>query len=444
MTCDDAPESAESATDLRRAAARAIAALTSKVGAARLDLVEDATQDALLRALKTWPERGVPEDPEAWIVRVARNALIDRLRRDVGGAEAAAALAETRQKDAAASAADEASRREDPTSDPMLGLLFVCCRPELSRASRVALSLRECCGLSVREIAAALRVPEAAVAKRLTRAKLALRDRGVSFKPPESSDLRERLDDVLDAIYALFTEGGRATTGGGLVRIDLVMEALRLARTLSAAPLFDAPRTRALRALICLHAARLPARVGADGGLLTLAEQDRSLFDRDLLNEGFAAFEASLQGDEVSRFHVEASIASLHACAPSFEATDWAAVLDRYDALLRIAPGPVAALNRVVAVAVVRGVEEARAALDAIATEAALVDDGLVRATRAFLDERSGAFESAAAAWRDAAAFAKNPSEAAYCVKRAEEASKKASAEATPGDYLPPPPTFSK
>jgi RNA polymerase sigma-70 factor, ECF subfamily len=423
MRCDEGGASPKTA-DFRRASARLVAALTAAVGPARLDLAEDAAQDALLRALKVWPVRGEPEDPEGWLVTAARRALIDRLRRERGGAEKAAVLAK-RFDAPAPSAWSEAADRDEPVRDDALRLLFLCCRPELTPETRVALALKECCGFGVSEIAAALRVAAPAVAQRLVRAKRRLREIGAAFETPPAAELPERLDDVREVIYALFNEGWRATAGAALVREDLVTEALRLARILAASPQLADPPTRALLALLCLHAARLPARRDREGAFLSLIEQDRSRFDRALLNEGFAAFEASLEGARVSRFHIEASIASLHATAPSFAATDWGAILDRYDALHDLAPGPIVELNRVVATAMAGRLDEARRDLERTACDPRLRGDGLVAATRAFLCERGGDARGAAEAWVASAKDAANASEREYCLRRAAAAARR-------------------
>ncbi|HYC77452.1 MAG TPA: sigma-70 family RNA polymerase sigma factor [Planctomycetota bacterium] len=415
--------------DLRRASARLVAALTRVVGPARLDLAEDAAQDALLRALKAWPVGGPPADPEAWLVAAARNALVDRLRREAGGARAAREL-ESRFAGAEAPAADAAAAaRDEPVRDDDLRLLFLCAHPDLAPEAAVALALKECCGFGVPEIAAAFLLPEPTVAQRLVRARRRLRDCGATFELPDARTAPRRLEAVLDALYLLFNEGWRASSGEALTRREPMLEALRLVRELAASRAGDAPATHALAALMLFTAARLPARTDAAGDVVSLADQDRGAWDRGLLAEGFARFERSMGGDVVTRFHVEASIASLHAMAPSFEAVDWGAVVDRYDHLLELAPTPVVRLNRAVAVGMARGAAAGLAAWEEAARDPALERYAYVPAAQAFLLECAGDDAGAAAAWRDAATLGVNGAERAYARRRAERAARRAGAD---------------
>lgn len=400
-------------------ATRLVGALTRRVGPGRLDLAEDAAQDALLRALRAWALRGEPEDPLAWLVAAARNALIDRLRREADGRAHADRLTAERADDAAPSAADVAEAGDDPLPDDGLRMLFLCCRPELPPEGRVALALKVCCGFGVVEIAAALRVQPEAAAQRIVRAKRRLREIGAAFETPPAAELPARREDVRSVVYALFNEGWRPAAGHAWTRPELVSEAVRLVRELRRTDVGDDPPTRALHALLLFHAARLPARAGADGEPTTLAEQDRSRFDRRLLAEAFAAFASSCDGDEETRWHVEASIASLHAAAPTFEATDWAAVVERYGRLERLAPTPVVRLNRAVACGMAEGAAAGLAAVERVVAADGLAEDPAAMAARAYFLGRSGRGREAADAWRAAAAATENVAERSFFLRRA-------------------------
>ncbi|MDX2221280.1 MAG: sigma-70 family RNA polymerase sigma factor [Rhodospirillaceae bacterium] len=348
----------------RRAAGRMVSRLARVLGPGRLDLAEDAVQDALIRALQRWPYTGVPDRPEAWLFTVARNAARDRLRRAETGAEMYAELARLNEAPPEPPA--------DASVDDELAMMFMCCHPDLPHAARVALTLKTVGGLSVDEIAAAFLVEPATVAQRLVRAKRQIADRRLALAVPEARELPSRLLALLDAIYLMFNEGYGAHGGENLVRVDLCAEAIRLARLLTAEPRTDRPDVRAVLALMLFNAARLPARIDSAGDLTLLADQDRARWDQRLLSEAFRQFEASLSGAEKSPFHVEAAIASVHAAAPTYADTDWPAILSLYDELAALRPSPVVALNRAIALAHVDGPRAGLAALDALDRDGAL------------------------------------------------------------------------
>lgn len=324
----------------RHESARITAALVRALGPARLDLAEDAVQEALLRALRTWPFGGVPDNPAGWLMRTARNHALDRLRRartaDAHAGDAAAALHRT-------PALAEAG------ADEQLQMLFICCHPALPPSAQLALTLRAVVGLGTGEIARALLEEEAAVAQRLVRARRRIADEGIALEMPAPADLPARLEVVLHTIYLAFTAGHSATTGDELVRAELCGESIRLASLLAADPATAVPAVDALLALMCLTAARLPARLEEPGVPVRLRDQDRSRWDRRLLGRGFLHLADAMRGDHLSRYHVEAEIASVHALAPSFAATDWPRIVALYDRLHRLAPSPLVALNREVA-----------------------------------------------------------------------------------------------
>jgi RNA polymerase sigma-70 factor (ECF subfamily) len=352
----------------RREGARLVATLTAHLGTHRLQLAEDAVQEALVRALQVWPYRGIPDNPAAWLTRTAKNCALDVLRREQRWTEKVEAIALTAEPPPSP---HEASDAHGP-GDEMLRLLFVCFHPQLSAEAQLALALRTVCGLSAAEIAAAFLVSEAAISKRLVRARQRIRELELPFAMPDDSELPARLDGVLRALYLLFNEGYKASSGPSLVRADLCAEAVRLASLLCAHPATTAPRTHALHALLCLTAARLPARTDAAGRLLRLHEQDRSSWDQSLLVRGLASLAQSATGEALSSWHLEAGIAAAHSVAENDATTDWPRILGLYDQLLLLQPSPVAAMNRAVAVGRVQGPAAGLAALAAIPNRHAL------------------------------------------------------------------------
>lgn len=387
----------------RRQAGLLVATLTRKFGARHLALVEEAVQDALVSALQLWPFRGVPDEPAAWLFQVARNRALDRLRRDRTSIEKAPAVARAWEAaDVQPSEAVHLAGERPPLEDDQLGMMFMTCHPALSRESRVALTLKVVGGFSVGEIARALLAQESAVAQRLVRAKRTLRERDVEFELPDSVGVTERLDSVLEAIYLIFNEGYAASSGDAPIRKDIAHEALRLATLVTTHPSGDVPRGWALLALLSLHAARFPARVGDDGTLFLLRDQDRDHWDRPLIAAGMRALDRSAAGPEISQYHIEAGIAACHAVALSWEATDWPQILGLYDSLYDMTGSPVVALNRAVAVSRVHG---PRAGIDAvmeIATHPALAHYHLLPATLAELWRETGDLARAAHHYREA------------------------------------------
>lgn len=381
---------------------RLVAGLVRVLGTRHFDLAEDVVQDALSRALRTWPFDGVPADPSAWLLRVARNLALDRLR--------SGAVAERKAEDLArwatstAEAAPESARAEEAPEDDRLRLVFTCCHPVLAIEARVTLTLKTVLGFGVPEIARALLANETAIAQRVVRAKRRLQDEDVAFEVPVGPELALRLDAVLEVVYLLFNEGFSAHRGTQLVRTELASEAIRLGELLVADPATNSPRVHALLALMYLQASRLPARTDEAGDVATLAQQDRRLWDRERIARGMVHFERSIAGDELTPWHVEAAIASIHAIAPSYAATDWRMILSHYDVLVALNPSPVVRLNRAVAVAHVHGEEAALSDLDPLQGAGELVDYPLLFATRALCLWRLGRHEAAAEAFRAALA----------------------------------------
>jgi RNA polymerase sigma-70 factor (ECF subfamily) len=402
----------------RREAGRLVAVLTGILGPARLGEAEDLVQEALVRALREWPFRGVPANPQGWLVRVARNLALDLHRRDRVLARKLEALGgEDPVLGDGALPSPEAAYGGEMTDDT-LRMVFTCCHPAVPADARVALTLKTVGGFGVTEIARAFLVREDAVAQRLVRAKRRLREPGVRFEVPAPAELPARLDSVLDVVYLTFNEGHAAAQGDELLRADVCAEAVRLARLLARHPVTGVPRAHALAALLLFHAARLPARVDAQGDLTLLPEQDRALWDRGLMAAGFRHLDRASSGDDLSPWHLEAGIAAVHAAAPSFEGTDWPRIVSLYDALLARRPSPVAALGRAVARAMVDGPAAALADVAALRGDAALARSFLLPAAEARLREMVGEPAAAADAYRRALALPASEPERRFLRRR--------------------------
>jgi RNA polymerase sigma-70 factor (ECF subfamily) len=392
----------------RRQAGRIVAALARRLGPASLDVAEDVVQDALVQALRTWPFQGVPDDPAAWLYRVARNRALDVVRREAALHHRQAAV-ERWVLDAAEGARRPAGPADaDDAGDDELALLYACCHPAVPREAGVALALKTVGGLGVGEIARAFLTAEATVAQRLVRAKRRLREAKVAI-PETAAALAARTPAVLETLYLLFNEGYSASGGDLLVRRELCAEALRLARLVARHPAATSPAAHALAALMLFHAARLAARADDGGDPVLLDAQDRARWDTGLTSLAFRHLEWAAAGGELTRYHLEAEIASHHALAPSVERTNWPAVLAAYDALLRLAPSPVVGVHRAVAVGMVRGPAAALAELAAVADAdggAQLARYPWFYATRAHWLARAGRTAEAAADYRRAGELA--------------------------------------
>jgi RNA polymerase sigma-70 factor (ECF subfamily) len=381
---------------------RAVAVLTRVFG--DLDIAEDAVQEAFAEALRSWPEAGVPPAPAGWIIPTARRRALDRLRREAARAD--------RHAQVALLHAREDASEEDDVEDERLRLIFTCCHPALGPGAQVALTLRLLGGLSTADVARAFRVPEATMGQRLVRAKQKIRAARIPYRVPDAADLPERLRTALAVIYLIYNEGHTAAAGERLDRDDLCLEALRLARLL-ADLMPDEPEVLGLLALIVLSESRRPARTGPGGELVLLADQDRAAWDRALIDEGHALVRRCLRRGEPGPYQVQAAIQAVHADAPSAGATDWAQILALYDQLLAVAPGPVAALNRSVAVAEVHGPAAGLAAVDALG-----LDDQLAHAIRADLLRRLGRRDEARAAYAAALERTGNAAERDFLKRR--------------------------
>ena len=347
----------------RHSAGHMVSRLARWLGAARLDLAEEAVQDALLRALATWPFRGVPAEPRGWLFQVARNRAVDLLRRE----------ASLRGKlDGFDGGLEESPAATSALGDDELAMMFMCCHPLLPPAARVALTLKTVGGFSVDEIAAAFLVESEAIAQRLVRAKRQIREQAIAIEIPVEDELGGRLASVLDVLYLLFNEGYSAHGGPNLTRAELCGEAIRLAEILAGNPATDLPVVHALLALMLLQASRLPARVDEAGDILLLAEQDRGAWDQELIGRGLRHLERAASGGTITAYHVEAAIAAAHAVAVNDDATDWGYIVRLYDDLLAVKPSPVVELNRAIALAMAEGPAVGIAAIERIESDPAL------------------------------------------------------------------------
>jgi RNA polymerase sigma-70 factor (ECF subfamily) len=387
--------------------------------AGNLDLAEECVQDAFVAAMAAWTQRGIPENPAAWLTTAARRRALDLLRRDRTLRGKLPLLVGTER---AAGFGDDPDDAEETSviPDDRLRLMFTCCHPALALEARVALTLRLVCGLTTAEIARAFLVSESTMAARITRAKKKIAVARIPYRVPPGHELPDRLDAVLTVVHLLYTTGHTAPEGDRLVRPELVERAIDLARMLSTL-MPDDREVRGLLALLLLNDARRTTRTDRDGRLLLLEEQDRSHWDRAVIAEGGELVRQALRRGRPGRFAIQAAIAAVHAEAPSYEATDWPQILGLYDALLAVWRSPVVELNRAVAVAMVEGPAAGLLALDAVAGDPRLAGYSYLEAARADLLRRLGRRAEAAAAYRGALELATNEAERSFLAHRLDE-----------------------
>lgn len=390
----------------RRQSGQLVATLTRLLGAPHVALAEDSVQDALLAALQTWPYRGVPAQPEAWLFQTAKNRARDRLRH-WQMAERKKPNLERRASSGVLSEEGRLRGEAAPIEDDQLGLMSLTCHPALAPDARMALTLKLVGGFSVAEIARAGLAREAAVAQRLVRAKRHLRDMDAPFGLPDGAALHERLSSMQASIYLLFNEGYAATEGDTLIRRDVADEAIRLGRLLVSRPDTATPASWALLALMLLHAARFDARIDAEGLIFLLDAQDRSRWNRAQTAEGLHALDRSSRGEILTNYHLEAGIAACHATASSWTDTNWPQILTLYDDLLAMTGSPVVAVNRAIALARVEGPLAGLAALDGVAGDSRLAGYHLLPAAQGALWKDTGDRTRASECFRTALALAR-------------------------------------
>lgn len=350
----------------RHESAKMISTLTRIFGIEHLNRAEDVVQETLIRALQTWPYYGIPKNPSAWITQVAKNLALDLIRRDKIFRNKENAISHLMEQISADAESSDSEARPDGIADDRLRMMFTCCHPRIPPEVQVALALKTLCGFSPAEIARAFLTSEAAIAKRLTRAKQKIREARIQFEIPAGEELTRRLDSVLQTLYLLFNEGYKASGGEHLIRAELCHEAIRLTTLLAEHTAGNKPETHALLALMLLNGARLPARLDSEGNILRMEEQDRSLWDQPMIAQGFFHLMQSTAADQASEYHLQAAIAACHCAAEDYRSTDWPRILSLYDRLIELDDSPIVALNRAVAVANVHGPRAGIEAVEAI------------------------------------------------------------------------------
>jgi RNA polymerase sigma factor (sigma-70 family) len=398
----------------RHEAGRMVSVLTCMLGFDKLELAEDIVQDTMVMALKSWPFNGIPDNPSAWLHRVAKNRALDLVRREATLQKINTELA----RDAGLTGMDEPIFHEDAFTDSQLRMLFACCHPSVSFDAQVTLCLKILGGLSVREIANAFLTTEETITKRLYRAKEKLRAESAVMVVPTGFQLANRLDAVLQSIYLLFNEGYTSSHPDLLIRRDLSAEAMRLCLLLTDYPGTAKPQTYALLALFCFQAARFDARLDNGGAIVLLPDQDRTQWDQALIRRGRQYLSLSAQGEVLSAYHLEAGIALLHSLSPSFEQTNWPAILQYYDLLYAQKPSPVVALNRAVALAQVGQVHEA---LQAVLLLNTLTNSHYYHAILGDLYQKEGQLELAKHHYSEALALTNSKAEQALLSRKRDE-----------------------
>jgi RNA polymerase sigma-70 factor (ECF subfamily) len=383
----------------RHESGRLVAVLTRIFGIENLDMAEDVVQDSLVEAMTHWEYKGIPDNPSAWLFRVAKNKALNIINREGHQRKYISSVAHLLRSELTAEPALNHLFSKEEIQDDQLRMIFTCCHPSISPDSQIALALKTLCGFSIPEIARAFLTTEDNINKRLKRARQTIRETDIPFEIPQGKELDQRLDAVLETIYLLFNEGYSASKGNDIIRYELCEEAIRLAQIVTAdKTILQKGNAEALLALMFLNASRFKARQDSEGHLLTLEEQDRSLWDGQLTTIGLSHLQEALQSDSISPYHILAAISAGHSLAPDYNATDWNRILSLYDSLIALDNSPVICLNRAIAVAHVNGPREALIELEKINDNPAMDRYYLFHSTKAEFLTRAGEQASAAIA----------------------------------------------
>lgn len=404
----------------RHEAGKLISILTGIFGIHRLQMAEDVVQEALVRALQTWPYYGIPTNPAAWLMQTAKHLALDLIRRETSFLQKQPKVIEYIEQRLAEEDGNN-PMFADEIKDDRLRLMFACCHPALPQESQTALALKVMGGFSPEEIGKAFLTSEAAVAKRLTRARQRLQEENVTFEIPSGVELPSRLEAVLQILYLLFNEGYKASSGERLIREELCTEAIRLTHLLVGHSVGNQPQTHALLALMLLNGARFSARLDAAGNILRLDEQNRHLWNQEMIQRGVFHLGMSAHGDQASEYHLQAGIAACHCLAPDASSTDWAQILRLYDHLLTINNSPIVALNRAIALAKVKGPEEGLLAVESILDRQPLDSYHLFHAVLGELEAQRQHYETAASHLRAALKLTEMTSERNLLSRRINE-----------------------
>ncbi len=403
----------------RREGRRIFATLVRLVG--DFELAEEAMQEAFSAALESWQKDGVPKNPRAWLVSTGRFKAIDSIRRRIRFDKKVAVMAQELEASYESFEENIEGYDDETFNDDLLRLVFTCCHPALAADARVALTLREICGLTTEEIASAFLTSAPTIAQRIVRAKAKIRDTRIPYKVPAKDDLPERLDSVLAVIYLVFNEGYSASSGADAIRVDLSSKAIHLGRMLN--EILKDPEVSGLLALMLLHESRRKARVDSAGDLILLEDQDRSLWKREFIEEGIALVEAVYAGGEIGVYSIQAAISAVHARAKTAADTEWGSIVALYDLLLRAQPSSVVALNRAVAISMRDGPENGLDLIDQLLSSGELNEYHLSHAARADMLRRLGKREEAAAAYKEALTLARQEPERRFLERRLKEMS---------------------
>jgi RNA polymerase sigma-70 factor (ECF subfamily) len=333
----------------RHESGKMIAVLSRLLGLQNIEIAQDLVQDTLLQAMSTWGYKSVPDNPSAWLYRVAKNKAIDFLRREKKFKEVSPQYSYLLQSEYTLASTVNNLFLENEIQDSQLRMMFACCHPSIQEESQIALTLKTLCGLSVNEISKAFLTTEETIAKRIYRAKEKIKAEKIELEVPQNDELSTRVDTVLKSLYLLFNEGYKSSNPDKLIREDLCEEAMRLCFLLTQHSLTALPRTKALLALMCFQASRFDSRLDDKNNIILLKHQDRSKWNRSLMNKGFELMEESTEPFEVSSYHLEAAIASQHAAARSFEQTNWKSIYHLYEMLYQLQPNPIVAMNKAIA-----------------------------------------------------------------------------------------------